>query len=241
MTFDNRAATDLLDERLLQELRPWVRRSLLHGENILATSNQGTILLFRGEERSLIVKAAMGRGLVRKAREKTLLREYAAYQRLAGVGGVPVCYGLLDGHYLLLEHIEGTPFREARWRDRDQWFADLLEVLRDIHGRGVSHGDLKSKANLLVTRDERPCVIDFGTAFIHQPGFHPVNNWMFETSKRLDINAWVKHKYHGFYNHASPADRQLLDYGWLEVLARKISGRPMDRVDRVDRSDGDRR
>jgi len=55
-------------------------------------------------------------------------------------------------------------------------------------------------------------------------------NWLFRTGKRLDINAWVKHKYQGYYRDASAEDRALLDYGWLEVLARKLGGRPMDRI-----------
>ena len=109
-------------------------------------------------------------------------------------------------------------------------FVEFLEVLRGIHARGVSHGDLKSKGNIMVTCDEKPCVIDFGTAFLLKKGFHPINNWLFEYGARLDINAWVKHKYHGRYADASEEDRALLDYGRIELIARKISGRPMDAV-----------
>jgi predicted Ser/Thr protein kinase len=174
----------------------------------------------------------MGTGLVLKARQKTLRREFAAYQRMQGVSGVPECYGLLDGRYLAIQYIEGVPYRHATWNDRNAWFADFLDVLRSIHARGVSHGDLKSKSNILVTKDEKPCVIDFGTAFIRKQGFHPVNNWFFEYGRRLDINAWVKHKYHGRYVDATEEDRALLNYGRIEWIARKISGRPMDAVPR---------
>lgn len=212
------------------ELRSWIGHSLCRGENVFARSNQGTILLHDEGPRPLIVKTAMGRGVVLKARRKTLLREYAAYQRLEGVAGVPACYGMIDRRYLLLEYVPGTPYREARFADRERWFALLLETLRAIHARGVAHGDLKSKNNLLVTADERPCVVDFGIAFIHRPGFHPVNNWFFRMARRLDLNAWVKHKYRGVYRDASPEDRELLDYGWIEILARRLSGRSMDRL-----------
>ena len=133
-----------------------------------------------------------------------------------------------------VEYVAGTPYRDARFGDRDRWFARLLEILRTIHGRGVAHGDLKSKGNLLVTPDERPCVIDFGTAFILKPGFHPINNGLFRTGRQLDLNAWVKHKYHGFYRNASDEDRALLDYGWLEMLVRRFTGRSMDRLVRRD-------
>jgi predicted Ser/Thr protein kinase len=210
-----------------EDLQKWIKSSLESGSNILATSNQGIVLLFEGDGLKLVIKSAMGRGPVRKARQATLEREYAAYQRLNGVAGVPACYGLLDARYLLMEFIDGTPYREATWQDRDRWFAELLLIIRAFHARGVSHGDLKSKTNLIVGRDQRPYVIDFGTTFLHQDGFHPINNHLFEYGKRLDINAWVKHKYHGRYKNASEQDRQLLNYSKLEYVVRKLRGRPM--------------
>ena len=221
-----------VEQLRVEQLRPWIERSLAQRENILATSNQGTILLYQQEGRKLIIKTAMGRGLLLRFRQKTLKREHQAYLRMQGLAGVPGCYGLIGGRYLVLEHIRGHPYRDATWLERDKWFAELLKILQAIHARGVSHGDLKSKGNLLVTVDERPCVVDFGTAFMHKPGFHPLNNWLFRTGKRLDLNAWVKHKYHGYYRDASAADRALLDYGWIEILVRRLSGRSMDRLPR---------
>lgn len=211
-------------------LLEWIRASLAEGENELARDNQGTVLLYCRDGVELVVKSAMGRAGIRHARHATLLREYRAYERLEGVPGVPRCHGLLDGRYLVLDYVRGTPYRQATWRDRDAWFAALLETLEACHARGVSHGDLKSKSNLIVTEDERPCVIDFGTAFVRKAGFHPVNNWFFEYGRRLDINAWVKHKYHGNYAAASPEDRARLDYSRMEYWIRRLRGRPMHQV-----------
>ena len=210
----------------------WIEDSLRDRENILAVSNQGTILHYRGEGEDLIVKSAMGRGALRLLRQRTLLREYEAYRRMEGVAGIPRCHGLVAGRYLVLEFIRGTPFRQAQWQDRDRWFAEFLAVLQAIHACGVSHGDLKSKTNILVTEDEKPCVIDFGTAFVSKPGFHPVNNWLFEHGRRMDLNAWVKHKYHGRYADVSDEDRELLDYSFIEYWVRKLRGRPMEHVTR---------
>jgi predicted Ser/Thr protein kinase len=215
-----------------EQLRPWIENSLSRQENILAASNQGIILLFQEQGTKLAIKTPMGRGLLFAARRRTLLREYRAYQRLQGLAGVPMCYGLIDGRYLLLEFVSGRRYRDAVLPERERWFAELLQILRGMHLRGVCHADLKSKGNLLVTAEGAPCVVDFGTALVRKSGFHPLNQWLFRTGKRLDLNAWVKHKYHGYYRDASPEDRDLLDYGWLEVLARKLSGRPMDRVRR---------
>lgn len=212
---------------LADDLVPWIESSLKAGSNILATSNQGTVLLFVGDGRKLVIKTAMGRGAIRKARQATLEREYSAYQRLQGVVGVPVCYGMLAERYLLMEFIDGVQFRQASWSDRDHWFTVLLKIIRTFHARGVSHGDMKSKSNLIAGRDGTPYVIDFGTTFVHKDGFHPINNYLFEYSKLLDINAWVKHKYHGRYKDASEEDKKLLNYSKLEYVIRKIRGRPM--------------
>lgn len=212
---------------MADELLRWIETSLASGKNILATSNQGTVLLFEGDGLKFVIKSAMGRGAIRKARQATLEREYLAYRRLQGVEGVPACYGMLAKKYLMMDFIDGVPFREASWQDRDHWFADLLKIIQSFHARGVSHGDLKSKSNLIAGRDGKPYVIDFGTTFVHKDGFHPINNYLFEYSKRLDINAWVKHKYHGRYKDASEEDLELLDYSKLEWLIRKVRGRPM--------------
>jgi predicted Ser/Thr protein kinase len=213
-------------------LLAWIEDSLRDGENVLAVSNQGTILHYRADDEEFVVKAAMGRGLLRALRQRTLLREYEAYRRMEGLAGVPRCHGLVAGRYLVLEFVRGAPYRKANWSDRDRWFAEFLEVLRGFHARGVSHGDLKSKTNILVTEDEKPCVIDFGTAFVSKPGFHPVNNWLFEHGRRMDLNAWVKHKYRGRYADVSDEDRELLDYSFIEYWVRRLRGRPMDRVAR---------
>jgi predicted Ser/Thr protein kinase len=209
------------------DMQQWIESSLASGSNILETSNQGVVLLFEGDGLKLVIKSAMGRGPIRRARQATLEREYAAYQRLEGVAGVPACFGLLAERYLLMEYIDGTAYRHATWQDRDSWFSELLLVIQAFHARGVSHGDLKSKTNMIVGRDQKPYVIDFGTTFLHKEGFHPINNHLFEYGKRLDINAWVKHKYHGRYKNASEQDRQLLNYSKLEYVVRKIRGRPM--------------
>jgi len=209
------------------EFVQWIHSSLAQRENILAVSNQGTILHYQKDGLDLIVKTAMGRGIVRKARERTLLREYQAYQRMVGLKGVPECHGMIDGAYLVIEFIRGTPYRHASWADRDRWFEEFLVVLRSFHERGVSHGDLKSKSNIMVTEDEKPCVIDFGTAFLRKPGFHPLNNWFFEHGKRMDINAWVKHKHHGRYENIAGEDLEMLDYSLIEYYIRKFRGRPI--------------
>ncbi len=211
----------MFDPGIPKFLPEWAQASLENGENILATSNQGTILLFKEGGQEFVVKAAMGKGTARRARQATLERECEAYSKLIGVKGVPGCYGMVAQRYLVMEHVRGKPYREAEFEDRGAWFRQLLGILREIHSRGVSHGDLKSKSNLIVTDQGQPCVIDFGTTFMRKDGFHPINNRMFDYLVQLDLNAWVKHKYNGRYEDASEQDKKLLRYSKVEAILRK--------------------
>jgi tRNA A-37 threonylcarbamoyl transferase component Bud32 len=174
----------------------------------------------------------MGAGAVRRARQKTLEREARAYERMRGLGGVPRCYGLVAGRYLVLEYVEGTPYREAEIGDREAWFDRLLEIIRAFHDRGVAHGDLKSKSNLMMAATGEPCVLDFGTTVLRREGFHPIGNRLFEYARQLDLNAWVKHKYEGRYEDASEADRALLNYSWIERWLRERRIRKWRRQER---------
>ncbi len=210
----------MIQFQIPKHLVDWADSSLRNDRNILATSNQGTVLLFREAGMEFVVKTAMGRGAVRRARQATLAREYGAYQRLKGVEGVPRCHGFVADRLLVLEYVHGKPYREAAIGDREAWFARLLETIRACHRRGVSHGDLKSKSNLIVRDDGRPCVIDFGTTVLHREGFHPISNRMFRYARQLDLNAWVKHKYEGRYEDASAEDRALLRYSLIERWLR---------------------
>lgn len=205
---------------LPKHLARWADNSLRSGRNILAADNQGTVLLFREAGMEFVIKAAMGKGTVRRARQATLEREHRAYQRLSGVPGVPRCYGLLEDRYLVLEYIHGQPYRDAVIEDRAAWFAQLLDTLQACHARGVAHGDLKSKSNLMNTDRGEPCVIDFGTTVLYDKGFHPIAHRMFAYACQLDLNAWVKHKYNGRYEDASAEDAALLHYSLPERLLR---------------------
>jgi serine/threonine protein kinase len=203
----------------------WIESSLADGSNLLATSNQGTLLLYQQAGNQCVVKAAMGKAAVYQARLATLRREFQAYEKMRGIENIPECYGFLAEQYMVLEYIPGSPYRHASWQHRDQWFAQFQQTIEAFHKKGVAHGDLKSKSNIIVTEDEKPCVIDFGTAIIFKPGFHPINHRLFKFASRIDRNAWVKHKYHGNYDAASETDKNWLQYSLLEKVLRKFRRR----------------
>jgi WD40 repeat protein len=85
-----------------------------------------------------------------------------------------------DGHgatpYLTMELVEGARTVTEWWRStrlprtaRLERFATICEAIHHGHMKGVPHRDVKP-SNLLVDRDDRPKVIDFGIARVLEPG-----------------------------------------------------------------------
>ncbi len=185
---------------------------------VVARSNQGLVYRLSTGDRELAVKAAAGRGPLRAVNRHALKHEFRAYRRLEGLPGIPGCHGLVEDRFLVLDFIDARPFRDAR--TGPEFFDRLQQIIRAMHERGVAHGDLKRKANLMVDPQGRPVLLDFGAATVLRPGRHPFNRRLFEFMRQTDLNAWVKLKYGG-YSGVSDADRALLRRSWLErVLSR---------------------
>ena len=177
------------------------------------------IYRLHADDRELAVKTAAGRGPLLAVNRHALRREYQAYLRLEGLAGIPVCHGLVEDRFLVLDLIDARPFRDSRIGP--EFFDQLLQTIRAMHARGVAHGDLKRKSNLMVDTGGKPVLLDFGAATLLRNGRHPINRRLFEFMRQTDLNAWVKLKYGG-YKGVSDADRALLRRSWLErVLSRR--------------------
>jgi predicted Ser/Thr protein kinase len=204
------------------ELLQWIRSNQETGANILSRGYQGYVYLYEESKRRLIIKTPMGWGLGRLIRLWMLRNEYKAYTRLSGVQGVPRCFGLLDGRYLVLEYIEGIPIRKAQITHRPFFFETLLKVIEDLHHAGVAHTDLKKKDNLLVVEGRKPYVIDFGVAVVRKSRFAPLNRYLYHIASTFDFNAWVKLKYDGNYANLTPEDKEYFNRTVIEKVSRWI-------------------
>lgn len=181
--------------------------------DVLARSNQGVVYRLAADHGQFAIKAAAGRGALLAVNRYALKREFDAYRRLEGLACIPRCRGLVDDRFLVLDFVDARPFRDAEI-GRD-FFDRLLETIQAMHARGVAHGDLKRKSNLMVDPQGHPVLLDFGAATLLRPGWHPVNRRLFEFMRQTDLNAWVKLKYGG-YSDVSEGDRALLRRSWLE-------------------------
>jgi serine/threonine protein kinase len=191
---------------------------------LLGHSNQGEVRRFRLGGRDLAIKTPKGQGLSWRLRRATLLREFRAYERLAGLAGFAPCHGLIDDRYLVLDYVEGLAFREAEFLDRDRFFDRLLSVIEAMHAVGVAHGDLKRKDNLRVDPEHHPVILDLGAAVLRRDGWHPAKQRLFEFMRQTDLNAWIKLKYGG-YDDISEPDRKRLKRSGLERLLSRLRRR----------------
>ncbi len=211
-----------MDSPTESELLQWVKASVKSGANVFSRGYQGHVYLYQDKEQRLILKAPVGWGLTRLVRRAMLRNEYRVYSRLSEVHGVPQCYGLLDGRYLVLECVDGVPVRKAQIQDHGLFFETLLNLIKDLHRAGVAHGDLKKKDNLLVVDGRTPCVIDFGVAIVRKPGFAPLNRYLYELARKFDFNAWVKLKYNRKFENMANEDRQYYNRTVIEKASHWI-------------------
>lgn len=185
----------MLVENEKSEILRWIERSVESGENLIGRGSQGNIYLYREGDPQYVIKVASGWGLGRLVRWLMLRNEYRAYCRLAGVEGVPRCYGFLDSRYLVLEHVEADRFQLGILADREWFFRALMNLIERMHSAGVAHGDLRNKKNVLVRKGSDPTVIDFGVAVSLKSNGSRINRYLFELFRQADYNSWVKLKY----------------------------------------------
>ena len=227
-------------------LRSWLADDTQREAALLSTGYQGSAYLFDGEVDGkrvrLVIKRAAEGSLTGWFHRRMLRREARAYDLMASVPGVPHSPGFLDDRWLLLEYIDGEPLTTRRYEltDAEAFYERLLQILHDFHAAGVSHGDLKRKQNVLVTADEQPYVIDFGTAVMRTGSLW--DRLMFRLVRRFDYHAWIKVKYGRDYDEISAADLHwyrptLLESGFrsLQKLWRVVSLRQWRKRRRRDR------
>lgn len=190
----------------------------------LSRGYQGVVYLQGAGADLRVVKQPMGGPFARWLRVAMLRREHAAYQRFAGIPGVPRCFGLRDDGSLMLEYLPGEVYRETvlASEHRERFFQLFQQQILALHAAGVAHADLKRRGNLLVSADSDPILLDFGSAVLRRPGGGWWNRFLFSQACRMDFNAWVKLKYQRRFDLVSPDDRMYYQPTTLENIARVV-------------------
>lgn len=158
--------------------------------------NKADILLADLAEGRFAVKDYAAKGApVRWVGRLQLAREESAYRRLSGVSGVPRFAKRLDRHAIVIEYVGGIrlPKYHRRHGGVPRVAQRIKDLLDEVHARGIIHGDLRSRDNILVTPGGTLYLIDFSSASVFEPG-----SWsgrvLFPRLKRAEERALLKWK-----------------------------------------------
>ncbi|MCK5360280.1 MAG: hypothetical protein KAJ95_06610 [Gammaproteobacteria bacterium] len=124
-----------------------------------------------------------------------VIREVRTLKKLDGVTGIPRLYHVYDRLSFLIESVNGIAASQMRKGILDnEFFEHMNTVLDEIHDRGVTHCDLRSAGNTLISEDHQPWLVDF-VASIHQsPRWNFIGRWVFEQFVEADYGAVLKLK-----------------------------------------------
>lgn len=206
-------------------IRAWLREHGEHGgAELLGKGYQAWAYLHRTPLGDVVVKRAHPAPVLGMFGRLVLRHEQRVYERLRGVPGVPRSFGLVDPNRLALEHIPGKSLRHGQdgLKHRARFFEKLRETIETMHRAGVAHGDLKRKDNILVGRDEQPCLIDFGVARLERENDSWFGRWLHGWYRQLDYNAWIKLKYQRRADEISAEDKLMHRPLILEWIARVL-------------------
>ena len=106
--------------------------------------------------RSLLYRETWGRFMID--------RETLIYGEIDGLAGIPRYLGRVDGLAFAMERIDGCESGEVPHGSLSAGFFERLkEIVLCMHARGIFHGDLRQRKNILVGPGEQPFLIDFAS------------------------------------------------------------------------------
>lgn len=150
----------------------------------------------------------MGRSFMR--------REWKALRVLDGTHGVPRAVAKPNADVLVIEYLAGGALKGFKPKNYPREATLQIEILvRDLHARGVTHGDLHDN-NILIEQNENGVevsLIDWATALVWKSGRSAAQQRLFREFRSLDLRSVAKVKL--FYDRNSLRDDefQLLEKG----------------------------
>lgn len=207
-----------------QELPGAIRRVIHQGKGLQSTVYE---VDFHGT-RAAVKDFSATRGLFKLLVAPWLIgREVKALRRLEGTPGVPRLLGRVDRYAFALEYVEGTPLDRYAKGELEPWvFPKVQQAVDAIHARGVSHGDLKRRSNLLLTPQGEIYLIDFAAATVGRRRFNPLVNWFQREMAKVDDKSMPRLKKFVAPELLTPEDLDKLNNPTgLEKLARRLLNR----------------
>ncbi len=164
-----------------------------------------TLMVKDVREKPFIFRWTLGLWLIRK--------EWKIYLRLKGIQGIPDGVVRIDRFAFAMEFVEGKPI-ERQETLASAFFSDLERMLKEVHGRGVVHLDLRHKGNILVSEEGKPYLIDFNSSISFlEKGF--LRRFLFPLLRWVDYGGFLKLK-----ERVSPSLLTCEEIAFLKKLRR---------------------
>jgi predicted Ser/Thr protein kinase len=193
------------------------------------TGYQSSVYLVQVDGQNAAVKDFAGapRAFRRWVAPFLVHREIVVLRHLQGAPGVPKYFGRIDRLAFIMEYIEGTPLSNFKQGELPpDVFEKVQRVINGIHERGVSHGDLKRRSNLILTPEGEVYLIDFAAAIIGARAGRPILNWLQKEVAQVDDKSVPRLKKFVAPELLTEADRfKLENPTLLEHWARKLLNR----------------
>jgi RIO-like serine/threonine protein kinase len=119
--------------------------------------------------------------------------EQTILHRLAGLPGIPRPLGRVGADVFCRTYIDGQPLYESGPLDAAYW-QRLIDLVQAIHDAGVAHNDLAKEANILVSDNGIPAIVDFQVALSLGLPRRWLSQKCFAMLCREDIRHVLKHK-----------------------------------------------
>jgi hypothetical protein len=162
---------------------------------VLKVDSFGRVELIESERGREIRRIACGGKIPGSAWAAQILarREQEILKGLAHIEGVPRALGQDGEEEFYRSYIEGSPLYE--WGFLDGGYFDRLAELADaLHAAGVTHNDLAKEANIIVTTELKPALVDFQIALCFSPRRGPLRRRLFAMLRREDHRHLLKQK-----------------------------------------------
>lgn len=181
----------------IHRARNWSKADVSLVEWPVGSGNQLVIKDFAN--RPLWFRFILARSLLR--------REWRTLRALHDVEEVPTAHHRVDADAFLMDYCQGQQINEVAESEMpDGLILDIESLVKTIHARGVTHGDLHS-GNILIGSDTRGfALIDWATACYFGPNPHGWRKALFRELAALDDRAVAKMKVD--YHPSSLTERQ---------------------------------
>lgn len=210
---------DSLPLRTLHEARNWSKADVYLSEWPPQSGRKVVVKDFK--KRALWFRIVAGRYFLR--------REWHALRVLDGTPGVPRAIAKPDADSLVVEYVRGEALSEIPRRTISDATMDRLEnLVRTLHERGVTHGDLHLE-NILVDEEGNVAMLDWATAHVFNHR-NKAQQWLFEEWQALDLRAVAKVKLYHARHRVNEHDRELLEGGSRSYRFIKSLRRTSDKM-----------